>query len=700
MASKASPRRFGAILFLVAIILPFAFAAQLISDVKSQDSPNIQHSAYEANHQHVIHPPALSPSYTTTSPTSPSPSNPSDSPDSSTTETNVLRDLHSALSTLQEQYFSLWVGKWTTSNDWTGAVVGTYVSATLSSLSRSIDYTMPGTFDKARKLDVEAQMVENEINKYFAQSVAYYFGEDHFAIRMQAFDDMLWVVLGWLESVGFIQEHSRTHYAATAESSRGEWYTSSFADAFAHCARGLWAWLKSVGIIRQRSKTHYTEKSEGSRKREWHASQFIDPFAHRARIFYELAEKGWDWRLCGGGMNWNPRLLPYKNAITNELFISASVGMYLNFPGDQICGPFLAKKKEVKTGRMDEECNEPIRGQYDPIYLANAINGYNWLESSGMKNDQGLYTDGFHIGGYRENRSKTTCDERNDMVYTYNQGVILSGLRGLWEATGNLTYLEDGHDLVGNVLRATGWRKPSVFSRPSFTPRQSRKQEQDTLGERNGGRFVWHGLGSNGILTEACDPSGRCSQDGQSFKGIFFHHLTAFCAPLPLRPARLGVTYAASRETATLHRRSCNEYAGWVVHNAQSALKTRDEEGRFGAWWGARYAGVQKDGVPGPTQESNKHESRKNWPYVVPKLPRNAIDYRNLPKLYPNGTSPTTYSQDLSAFLLQSHKAKSKSDLNDRGRGRTVETQGAGVSVVRAMWEFLRHASGDVDLEL
>jgi hypothetical protein len=28
-------------------------------------------------------------------------------------------------------------------------------------------------------------------------------------------------------------------------------------------------------------------------------------------------------------------------------------------------------------------------------------------------------------------------------------------------------------------------------------------------------------------------------------------------------------------------------------------------------------------------------------------------------------------------------------DLNDRGRGRTVETQGGGVAVLRAMWEFV-----------
>jgi hypothetical protein len=36
--------------------------------------------------------------------------------------------------------------------------------------------------------------------------------------------------------------------------------------------------------------------------------------------------------------------------------------------------------------------------------------------------EQGLYVDGFHIAGYSANHSKTVCDERNEMVYTYNQG--------------------------------------------------------------------------------------------------------------------------------------------------------------------------------------------------------------------------------------------------------------------------------------
>ncbi|EUC36097.1 glycoside hydrolase family 76 protein [Bipolaris zeicola 26-R-13] len=532
----------------------------------------------------------------------------------SLTKTNILQDLYSALSTMQDHYFAIWLGKYTTAIDWTGAVTSTYVSATLSTLSS----TLPSTFSRTRKHEMEALVRENEINKYFSQTTAYYFGEDHFAIRMQAYDDMLWVVLGWLEASRFIETHSSSHHSASSSNS---------------------------------------DKS-------WHAHQFIPAFAHRARIFYELAEKGWDWRLCGGGMTWNPSLLPYKNAITNQLFISASISMYLHFPGDQNCSPFFSQSPSLSSNNRsntvasqdaddDDGCldNPHTRPRYSLIYLANAINGYTWLQQSGMQNAQGLYTDGFHITGYRTNHSKTVCDDRNEMVYTYNQGVVLSGLRGLWEATGKTQYLEDGHELVRNVIRATGWDISS--SSPSSPPKPKGKEEETK----------WHGLGSNGILTELCDPIAHCNQDAQTFKGILFHHLTAFCDPLPRKPAQRGKTHSASRALAALHHNSCKAYTGWVVHNAQAALATRDREGRFGGWWGA-------------------NEGEREGCEV--EVGVNATDYRNGDT--GEGEEGDVYGK---REKVQFMERRVGGDLNDRGRGRTVETQGSGLAVVRAMWIFL-----------
>jgi len=525
-------------------------------------------SAYEAEHQNVLHkPPPLE--------ASPSLANPeaTNLPDHGTfTARDALLELRDALSNMQDQYFSLWLGKWTTAIDWTAAVTNTYVSATLSSLTRS--------HDRASEHSQDGKQLDNDINKYFAQTTAFYYGEEAFAIRMQAYDDILWVVLEWLESIKFIYHRSSTQ------------------------------------------------------NQPWHAQQFIPAFSHRARIFYHLSEAGWDSCLCGGGMIWNPRLLPYKNAITNQLFIAASVGMYLHFPGDDNCSPFLSTTNDL------DSANPPCsRRPHHPAFLQNAIDGYAWLNASGMLNAQGLYTDGFHISGYRSNHSKTTCDERNEMVYTYNQGVILSGLRDLFDATRNAAYLADAYTLITNVVRATGW--------------------QDEDGS-------WAGLGRGGVLEDLCDGSGSCNQDGQTFKGVYWHHLVAFCRPF-------GLHGRMSKEVAVQHGQKCKALTEWVVWNAEAALRTRDRRGRFGGWWGEG-RGLSSAGGDGGEEGSARP-------------PGGAIDYRNFPGLLANWKMNEEAQEEVSQHYAKQAKSK---DPNSHGRGRTVETQGSGLSVVRAMYEFLK----------
>jgi Glycosyl hydrolase family 76 len=94
-----------------------------------------------------------------------------------------------------------------------------------------------------------------------------------------------------------------------------------------------------------------------------HDPKWVAVFLQRARIFYHSAEAGWDERSCGGGMYWGPGWWSkYKNAVTTELWITASVGMYEAF-GDE-------------------------------TMLQNSIRGWVWFEKSGMINDKGLVNDG------------------------------------------------------------------------------------------------------------------------------------------------------------------------------------------------------------------------------------------------------------------------------------------------------------------
>ncbi|KAH8597656.1 hypothetical protein B0O99DRAFT_650972 [Bisporella sp. PMI_857] len=490
---------------------------------------------------------------------------------------------------------------WPTSIDWTSAVIGTYVASALTTLSTSFESL------------VDVKDNENMINKYFAQLVGSYFGQDAFSLRQQAYDDMLWVVLGWLEGIKFINTHSTLHYS---------------------------------GAIGRSS---------------WHGNQYIPAFAHRARIFWDLASAGWDTRLCNGGMIWSPYLTPYKNAITNELYISASISMYLYFPGDNNTSPFGVSPPG--TGDI------PPAQPHDPKYLAAAVEGYKWLTASNMTDAQGLYVDGYHVSNWSSDLPPNStipleCDERNEMVYTYNQGVLLTGQRGLYEATGVINYLDDGHHLVENVIAATGWNL-------------STDSEIDDSGKR---LKKWYGLGRGGVLEDACDADGYCSQDSQTFKGIFFHHLTLFCTALPYYPIIPGdpfigkgvineTSYADDRK---MHSKKCGRYKSWIRHNAEAAVETRNEFGRYGMWWGAPSSAVAGE-------ETGEPENAK-------EIPPNAVDYRN--QGVPAGWKRSLKMHTIKVSDELSRQQAVAQDLNDRGRGRTVETQGGGVAVLRAAWEL------------
>lgn len=554
----------------------------------------------------------------------------------------VLEDALEALRVMQADYFQPWLGMWPTSIDWTGAVLGSHVSGALESLSQGLEPIRLVQGDEDHKVK------ENLVTLYFSQLVGYYFGQDAFAIRNEAYDDMLWVVLGWLDTTQFIDLHTALHYRSATE----------------------------AGSASQEVPTFLQNQT-------WHGNMWTPAFAHRARIFWELAAKGWDDKLCGGGMTWNPRLEPYKNAITNELFISASIAMYLYFSGDPNTSPYGGASMPGSADAGD--VNSAAWRAHDPRFLAAAIEAYAWLRGSGMRNNQGLYVDGFHISGYN-NRSdnNTECDLRNEMVYTYNQGVVLSGLLGLFRVTGNSSYLEDGHRLIQDVISATGY--DLKHDRPVDDP--TRWQPGQRLPP-------WRGIGRAGVIEEICDVRGDCSQDGHTFKGIFFHHLTAFCAPLDFVTAPPpAVDEQRLKQIRKEHARACEAYLGWIRHNSVAALLTRDAGGRFGMWWTAGLLNISLDALDLSQDDIGPGEV-------------NAVDYRNDgvpddPIWTASGTGVTPPKESLdeehSQRPLRGHEKRGAqgSDPNTRGRGRTVETQGGGLAVLRALWEISRRSFEEI----
>ncbi|KAI1137162.1 glycoside hydrolase family 76 protein [Hypoxylon sp. FL0543] len=572
---------------------------------------------------------------------------------------DVLADVLDAMHVMQTDYFTPWLGTWPDAIDWTAAVMGTHISGAVRSLSEAlVQINSDGENIADWKLET------NLIDKYFTQITAYYFGQDAFAIRNEAYDDILWVVLGWLETIQHVNVHSDLHFK------------SDFQDE---------ASTPRVGNS-QRLGDFFLNQT-------YHGNIWVPAFAHRARVFWDLASQGWDTKLCGGGMVWNPRLLPYKNAITNELFIAASISMYLYFPGDDNPSPFYG------IGDLDGSVPHTRSEPRDAKYLKAAVEGYKWLINSNMTDSQGLYTDGFHISGYTDSgNNNTRCDRRNNMVLSYNQGVLLTGLRGLWEATGASSFLSDGHKLIQNVIKASGYDLASDTL-------------VDDLSALHPGHLPrWHGLGRAGVMEDPCDASGTCSQDGQTFKGIFFHHLTTFCAPLAMPTPESGTNvdvraFSAARES---HSKACSSYSGWLKHNARAALGTRDDRGRFGQWWTAGLLGSWTD--PWPTMADDG----------VPRGEASGIDYRNygvpndttwrakpLPPFPPKAHLPVETpfaspnqaqkplrdaTEDPPMGELKKRQASeadaNAKDPNSRGRGRTVETQGGGVALLRAYWKI------------
>ncbi|KAG5731457.1 Mannan endo-1,6-alpha-mannosidase DCW1 [Termitomyces sp. T112] len=202
------------------------------------------------------------------------------------------------------------------------------------------------------------------------------------------------------------------------------------------------------------------------------SSAYVDS----ASKIYNIIATQWD-DTCGGGVWWSTAHT-YKNAITNELFLRLSAEGFLRGSGQ--------------------------------TYLDNALKTWSWLSGSGMRNSQNLWNDGLNFDD---------CQNNGQTTWTYNQGVIASGLGALYAATGNSSLLAQGE----LTLDAT----------------------------------IAH-LSTNNILRESCDDAVAggpvCNQDQQIFKGIWTKHLQFYLdyANDPTRVAKYS-SWLGSQTSAVYH---------------------------------------------------------------------------------------------------------------------------------------------------
>jgi len=117
--------------------------------------------------------------------------------------------------------------------------------------------------------------------------------------------------------------------------------------------------------------------------------------------------------VCGnGGIFWDAAKTQV-GAIANELYIS-------------LCG---------KIALIDDP---------DKRYLQNAINTWNWLNSSGLIQHNSLIIDHYNV------INKQSCGDIDNATYTYINGVILSGLMDLAQLTSDSSY----SDKAARIARA------------------------------------------------------------------------------------------------------------------------------------------------------------------------------------------------------------------------------------------------------
>lgn len=261
-------------------------------------------------------------------------------------------------------------------------------------------------------------------------------------------------------------------------------------------------------------------------------------------IFLDMAA-GWD-EYWGGGIYWGkydgrpdrtgasavPRGWAggYKNAIANELFVAVAAGLGVRYRGRSPAAP------ATRAAPADPA---------QPDYLDWARRGWAWFSSAppagvAMINEAGLVNDSPNQHGVNDN---------SQSVWSYNQGVILSGLRELTELSGDQAYLGWAEKIADAFIK-NPWR-PHAATGQAAHPSES--------GVIDGILHEHNDCGPGG-----CAPPRPPGVNSTMFKGIFVRHL-----------ARL---YQKTRKPA---------YQQFIAANARSALAHMNEQHLFGGNWAA-----------------------------------------------------------------------------------------------------------------
>jgi predicted alpha-1,6-mannanase (GH76 family) len=175
------------------------------------------------------------------------------------------------------------------------------------------------------------------------------------------------------------------------------------------------------------------------------------------RVFADMKTNGWDHAVPEGGMYWQRKEtgnLPYKNAITNELFLVLAARLANRTPGD--CGPdsYRAWAEKELDYFMDSGMVGPLHRVADGMRESGPVGehyAYNQgvilgglVEMARLKNDPKLLDEASAIAAACMERSTeegVLVDAEDNVVDNYNgnsfKGIFMRYLSELAEATGD-----------------------------------------------------------------------------------------------------------------------------------------------------------------------------------------------------------------------------------------------------------------------
>jgi len=257
-------------------------------------------------------------------------------------------------------------------------------------------------------------------------------------------------------------------------------------------------------------------------------------------ILDDLADRAWSEASCGGGVCWQASKDPsqmggcYKNAITNELFLSHAAQLA------------LVHRRQCETAGISmANCSGHSHN------LRWAQKELKWLLGSGMINASSLVNDGLDTFTNHE----SVCLNNRHTAYTYNQGVILSGLGYMWQLQSDAAPLS-GSSGSDALLHLAAKIVTAVFSSNLTYAGTHILREMDEVVQ----------------LPIANLYGGSPGTDGLQFKSIFIRHLRYLLDVI--QGDTTGAAQAAVRDgggSVKLWQSYIAENAHSIWHNAACA---------------------------------------------------------------------------------------------------------------------------------